>query len=86
VAYPQRPPDADAENTLLIYSVKRGNGSRVRLISAFPVTADMVRRLRAAARDRGEVEIRLRYNAYVPGLYGRSLRGRRYVAAPLAQN
>jgi hypothetical protein len=84
VPYPQRPQSADAESALLIYSVKRTTRP-LRLITAFPVKSEYVRELQASARDGGEVDIRLRYNAYVPGLYGKTVRGRRHLA-PSGQN
>jgi hypothetical protein len=62
---------------LLIYSAQAGARAPLRLITAFPVRLAVVHELQAAAKAKQAAEIRLRYNAYVPGLYGRSLPGQR---------
>ena len=41
---------------------------------------------RAETVEEREAIFRLRYNAYVPGLYGRTLRGRRYLTPLPGQN
>jgi hypothetical protein len=71
---------ASAENTLLVYSVQ--TGARQKLITAFPVTRHVAAELKTPIESDRRVAIRLRYNAYVPGLFGRTLQGHRYVEAP----
>jgi hypothetical protein len=84
LAFPH--PPANAENTLLIYSLQTGHRSPARLVTAFPVHAEMVRKILADVPSRGKVPVRLRYNAYVPGLFGRTVSGRRYFAPPDRQS
>jgi hypothetical protein len=81
LAFPNPPAEARADTTLLIYSVQTGRRSRARLLTGFPVGAEMVRATLAAVPSRGKVPVRLHYNAYVPGLFGRTVMGRRYLAA-----
>jgi hypothetical protein len=69
-----RAPDGDR---LLIYSTRAGPRAPLRLVTAFPVRPAVAEGLRAAAEPGGAAEVRLRYNAYVPGLCGRTVRGRR---------
>lgn len=77
---------SNAENFLLIYSARNGQRAPIRLITAFPVTSMVAQGIKTSAEQRGRVTVRLRYNAYVPGLLGRALMGRRYLAEPPAQN
>jgi hypothetical protein len=86
LAFPQPPADPRANNTLLIYSVRTGRRSPTRFVTAFPVTADTVRATLATVPSTGKVPVRLRYNAYVPGLFGRTVLGRRCLAMPDGQN
>jgi hypothetical protein len=80
VPFPHPPADWEAENTLLAYSVQNGARSPLKLVTAFPVRPDAVREIKAAVPLQGTVEVRLRYNAYVAGLYGRPVPGRRFFA------
>ncbi len=77
VPFPHPPADPEAENTLLIYSVRSGARAPLRLVSAFGVRPEVVRALKGAVPEEGLVPVRLRYNAYVAGLAGRTLPGRR---------
>jgi hypothetical protein len=62
--------------SLLIYSFRSARG-RVKLFTTFPISASVEDDL---LRSTGSiVRIRLRYNAYVPGLLGRELIGRRTI-------
>jgi hypothetical protein len=62
---------------LLVYSAQAGARALLRLVTAFPVRPSVAEELRAAAVPGGPAEVRLRYNAYVPGLHGRTVPGRR---------
>lgn len=62
----------------LVYSVRGGARAPLRLVTAFPVSPAGVESLRASTPP-GPAEVRLRYNAYVPGLYRRTVRGHRIV-------
>ncbi len=73
-----RAPDGDR---LLVYSTQTGPRARLRLVTAFPVRPAYAEGLRASAEPGGPAEVHLRYNAYVPGLYGRTVRGRRELLA-----
>ena len=64
---------------LLVYSIASGRRAPLRLVTAFPVQPDTAARLLASGRTSGAVEVELRYNAYVTGLYGRAVPGRRRV-------
>jgi hypothetical protein len=76
-------PRAPDGNRLLIYSTQAGPRAPLRLVTAFPVTPAVVEKLRASAEPGGAAEVRLRYNAYIPGLRGRTLHGSRVlVEAP----
>lgn len=79
IALPHPPRKPDAENTLLVYSVVNGARIGPQLITAFTVTEDFVREATSPANQGNDVEIRTRYNAYVEGLTGRSLPGRRFM-------
>jgi hypothetical protein len=81
VSYRRPPVEATDENTLLVYSVAGGSTAPPRLVTGFPVRQAAVDELCRSVPRSGAAEIRLRYNAYLPGLYGRTVRGRRYVAA-----
>jgi hypothetical protein len=77
----RRPPAAEtAENTLLVYSLQGGATAPLRLITGFPMRQVAVDELCKTVPRSGSAEIRLRYNAYLPGLFGRTVRGRRYFA------
>lgn len=86
VPYPHPPADSHAESTLLVYSVQYGTRSRVKLITTFPVPTRAARSIEAEALERSEVEVRPRYNAYVPGFRGRVILGRRSLTRPGDQN
>jgi hypothetical protein len=77
---------ASKEDTLLIYSVQRGTRSLPKLITAFPVRNQMANDLEALARSPRKVRLRLRYNAYVRGLFGREVWGQRSLVKADAQN
>lgn len=79
VTFPKRRTD---ESTLLVYSIARGSDAASKLITTFPVTSETVRQIRDSVRPNEKVEIRLRYNAYVRGLHGRTVIGRRCLAEP----
>ena len=80
VPYPQPPADPEAESTLLIYSVRLGVRGPTRLVTAFPMRPAAVQKLKDAVPEVGDVDLRPRYNAYVPGFTGRTHVGRRYFA------
>jgi hypothetical protein len=80
VPFPHAPSQPSADSTLLIYSSQNGTRSPLKLVTAFPVTAKTADEIKASVPKRGMVEVRLRYNAYVPGLDGRALPGRRFFA------
>jgi hypothetical protein len=82
VHYPRLGPDPLAENTLLAYSVRIGARSPIKLITAFPVRPRVVEDIKASVPASDTVDVRLRYNAYVSGLYGRTVPGRRFFAEP----
>jgi hypothetical protein len=82
VPFPQPPPDPGGESALLAYAVQNGVRAPVKLVTAFGVRSEVVSALKASVPPRGGVEVRLRYNAYVPGLYGRAAPGRRFFAGP----
>lgn len=79
VRYPVPSPKSGGDAALLVYSVQNGIRSRIKLITAFPVNQQTVSDLKTSVVP-GKVEVRLRYNAYVPGFYGRTLSGRRFFA------
>ncbi len=74
-------PSAPDEDRLLIYSARAGARAPLRLVTAFPVRPAVAEELRTAALLKGPAEVRLRYNAYVPGLNGRTVIGRRVLVA-----
>jgi hypothetical protein len=78
VAFPHPPPDRDADRTLLIYSVQNGNQFPLKLITAFPIRPKVVQELKAAVPRRAKGQVRLRYNAFLPKLFGRAVPGRRF--------
>jgi len=80
VPFPYASTQPGKVSSLLIYSVKRSIDAVPKLITAFPVKKDMVAELKASANSPGKVPIRLRYNAYVRGLYGKTIRGTRLFA------
>lgn len=72
-------PRADMRETvLLVYSVRTGK-QPVRLITVFPVAEQVAAGIIDAVPASGRGPIQLKYNAYVPGLYGRTLTGRRWI-------
>ncbi len=81
VSYPKPPRSAQAENTLLIYSVQNGKGAPLRLITGFPVRETAANELRSSMPRRGTSTIRLRYNAFLPEMFARTFRGRRFLAS-----
>jgi hypothetical protein len=74
------PKNPREERALLIYSVQNGRRSPLKLLTAFPVGPTALLEIKASVPARGKADVRLRYNAYVPGLFGRTVRGRRYFA------
>lgn len=86
VAFPIRPAASTAADTLLVYSVQGGAQARLRLITAFPVQPGTARAIKDSAMKSGQVSIRPRYNAYVPGFKGESILGKRYLASWEFQN
>jgi hypothetical protein len=83
VPFPRPPRDRKSPKTLLIYSVQNGERSPIKLITGFPVQSEVVRGIKASVSEKKTVEVRLQYNAYLAGLYGRMISGRRfYVGAP----
>jgi hypothetical protein len=79
VALPHPSREASAENTLLVYSVVNGPRLGPRLMTAFSVTSDYVKQVAAPENQGDSVEVRTRYNAYVEGLTGSPVAGRRFV-------
>lgn len=79
VSYPIPPAETGVAGTLLVYSAQHGARSPIKLITAFPVNRQTINDLKASVRP-GKVEVRLRYNAYALGFYGRALSGRRFFA------
>jgi hypothetical protein len=86
VAYPNPPADPEADSTLLIYAVRNGCRAPLKLITAFPVRTQAAQDLKASVSQRGPADVRVRYNAYIPGLAGKTLPGRRCMAKRPAQN
>jgi len=82
VAFPHPPADSGAESTLLIYSVRNGVQSPLKLITAFSVRPEMVKAIQDEASLKGSTMVRLRYNAYVSGLFGRTVVGQRHFVGP----
>ena len=82
VHLPHAPSKRDSESHLLIYALQSGERTAPRLITAFGVSQAFVESLTASVPSHGEVEIRLRFNAYHPALYGRTVMGRRFIAGP----
>lgn len=69
-----------SENTLLIYSIQNGSSVPIKLITAFPVTRGVARDIEKAIPQRHQGVVRLHYNAYVPGMNGQAVRGRRFLS------
>lgn len=65
------------ENCLLVYSVEDSSQPGARLITLFPVATPFVAEMTHHDQFGCAVEIRTRFNAFVPGLAGRTLIGRR---------
>jgi hypothetical protein len=84
VPFPRLPRDAHKDRTLLIYSIQRSHGALPKLITAFPVADQTAKDLMPAGPATRKVRLRLRYNAYVPELFGHTVWGHRTLAAPLA--
>lgn len=74
VRFPVMLSDREEFARLLIYSVRSGATS-VKLITTFPVSEAGLQAIRSAPS--GMAEIRLRFNAYLAGLYGKVLPGNR---------
>jgi hypothetical protein len=75
LAFPHQD-EAEGQSNLLIYSVETSGSNPRKLITAFPVSTTVVDDMKASV-SRRKVEVRLRFNGYVPGLYGKTLLGRR---------
>ena len=73
-------PHATDGESLLVYSVWNGPRLGSQLISAFPAAKDSLGELTSEDNLGDGVDIRTRYNAYVEGLTGRCLTGRRFWA------
>jgi len=80
VAFPHPPKSSAADHTLLVYSLQNGVRSPSKLITGFSLRQEAVDELLGAIPRHGSAEVRLRYNAYLSGLYARTLRGRRRLA------
>ena len=65
------------DNALLIYSVADSSQRGAQLVTLFPVGPAMVADLTRQDRFGSSVEIRTRFNAFVPGVSGQTLKGRR---------
>jgi hypothetical protein len=81
VPYPHPPANPNADNVLLVYSIQNGARSTIKLITGFSVKDQVAQEIRASVDSNEKVPIRLRYNAYVPGIYGRTAPGRRFFSA-----
>jgi hypothetical protein len=68
------------DTTLLIYSVADSGQSGAQLVTLFPVGLPMVADLTHRDRFGSNVEIRTRFNAFVPGVSGQTLIGRRVLS------
>ena len=86
VPYRNPPADSGKEGALLIYSVQRGARAMAKLITAFPIMRQSADDLAAAAQSPRRKRVRLRYNAYVRGLFGRSVWGSSKLAKATTQN
>lgn len=71
------PVEGTQDNTLLIYSVADSSQPGAQLVTLFPVGPAMVADLTRQDRFGSNVEIRTRFNAFVPGVSGLTLKGRR---------
>jgi hypothetical protein len=65
------------ENCLLVYSVDDSSQPGLRLITLFPVAPPFVAELLQPQHFGRDVPIRTRFNAFVPGIAGQTLSGRR---------
>ena len=86
VPFPNAAADPTKENTLLIYSIQTGARSLAKLITAFPVSSRVVTDLKESALSPRKVRVRLRYNAYLAGLFGRDVPGHRTLVEHPAQS
>lgn len=77
IRFPRPPRSARANRHLLIYSLRRARSGRARLITAFTVNQTAVEALLDPARFADRTAITLKFNAYVRGLFARTLLGRR---------
>lgn len=84
--YPHARSERRQENSLLIYSVQTGGSVTRKLITAFPVSQQVVTELQASAATSGVAPTRPRYNAYVPGFGGKTRNGVRRFYGPTNQN
>ncbi|HEY4262186.1 MAG TPA: hypothetical protein VGM98_18605 [Schlesneria sp.] len=71
------PVEGTDDTALLIYSVADSRQSGAQLVTVFPVGLPMVADLTHRDRFGPNVEIRTRFNAFVPGVSGQTLIGRR---------
>lgn len=65
------------EDHLLVYSVEDSRRQSAQLTTLFPVTSQFVTEATQPERFRRDAEIRLRFNAFVPGVNGQTLVGDR---------
>jgi hypothetical protein len=78
VPFPHPPVDPEAVNTLLAYSIQNGRSAPIRLITAFPLAPTRAKVIEKSTPADADAEVRLQYNAYVPGLFGRTVPGQRF--------
>lgn len=69
--------EGSAENCLLVYSIEDSSQPGARLTTLFPVAPPFVAELTQPKRFGPGVEIRARFNAFMPGLGTQTLIGRR---------
>lgn len=67
------------DETVLIYSTQTSAHASQRLITMFPVSAQMVHELQEAVPVNGRVKVRPRYNAYVPNWGNPPIQGERRI-------
>lgn len=69
------------ENTLLVYSISDSSRKGVRLTTLFPIAPAFLAELQHPDRFGTRVEIRARFNAFVPGLASKTVIGRRTITS-----
>ena len=79
IAFPKQPKNAEAENTLLVYSIQTGKTTLPRLITAFPTTGNYAKQLMEQETKGNQVPIQLLYNGYAPGMSGKIFLGERRI-------